>query len=75
MEESPKLKPLHWVGYSKRNFLALPEDVVAVFGYALYLAQIARKHEQGKPLKGFRSAGVLEIVEAWERNSYTELES
>ena len=70
MEEPPKLKPLYWVGSSKRDLLALPEDVVDVFGYALYLAQIGRKHEQAKALKGFGSAGVLEIVEDWERNSY-----
>jgi phage-related protein len=70
MEEPPKLKPLYWVGSSKRDLLALPEGVVDVFGYALYLAQISRKHEQAKPLKGFGSAGVLEIVEDWERNSY-----
>ncbi len=70
MEEPPKLKPLYWVGSSKRDLLALPEDVVDVFGYALYLAQMGRKHEQAKPLKGFGSAGVLEIVEDWERNSY-----
>lgn len=73
MEEPPKLKPLYWVGSSKRDLLALPEDVVDVFGYALYLAQIGRKHEQAKALKGFGSAGVLEIVEYWERNSYRAL--
>jgi phage-related protein len=70
MEEPRKLKPLSWVGSSKRDLLALPEDVVDVFGYALYLAQIGRKHEQAKALKGFGSAGALEIVEDWERNSY-----
>ncbi len=70
IEEPPKLKPLYWVGSSKRDLLALPEDIVDVFGYALYLAQIGRKHEQAKALKGFGSAGVLEIVEDWERNSY-----
>jgi phage-related protein len=70
MEESSRLKPLHWVGNCKRDLLALPEDVVDVFGYALYLAQIGKKHEQAKALKGFGSAGVLEIVEDWQRNSY-----
>ncbi len=70
MEEPPKLKPLYWVGSTKRDLLALPEDVVDVFGYALHLAEIGRKHEQAKGLKGFGSAGVLEIVEDWERNSY-----
>lgn len=70
MAEPSKLKPLYWIGSSKRDLLALPEDVVDVLGYALYLAQIGKKHEQAKALKGFRSAGVLEIVEDWQRNSY-----
>ena len=51
MEEPPKLKPLYWVGSSKRDLLALPEDVVDVFGYALYLAQTGRKHEFQKKAK------------------------
>jgi phage-related protein len=70
MEEAPKIKPLYWVGSSKRDLLALPEEVVDVFGYALFLAQIGKKHEQAKPLKGFGSAGVLEVVEYWQGNTY-----
>jgi phage-related protein len=70
MEESPKLRRLYWVGGSKKDLLALPEDVVDIFGYALHLAQIGRKHEQAKPLKGFGSAGVLEIVEDCKGSSY-----
>jgi len=53
-----------------KDLLALPEDVVDVFGYALYLAQIGRKHDQARPMKGFGSAGVLEIVEDWEGSPY-----
>ena len=41
----------------------MPSDVVDTFGYALYLTQNGGKHEQAKPLKGFGSAGVLEVVE------------
>ena len=70
MEEAAGIRPLYWVGSSKRDLLALPEDVVDVFGYALYLAQIGKKHEQARPLKGFGSAGVLEVVEDWEGNTY-----
>ena len=39
-------------------------------GYALYLAQVGRKHEAAKPLKGFGSAGVLEIVDATAGGTY-----
>lgn len=41
----------------------MPEAVVDVFGYALHLAQTGGKHSQAKPLKGFGSAGVIEVVE------------
>ena len=63
MENALRVRPLYWVASSKKDLLALPEEVVDVFGYALYLAQIGKKHEQAKPLKGFGSAGVLEVVE------------
>jgi phage-related protein len=44
--------------------------VVDIFGYALYLAQTGDRHEQAKPLRGFGSAGVLEVVEDWRGNAY-----
>ena len=50
--------------------MALPSEVVDVFGYALYLAQIGERHDQAKPLRGFGSAGVLEVVEDWRGNAY-----
>ena len=34
------------------------------------LSSDRRKHDQAKPLKGFGSAGVLEIIEDWEGNTY-----
>ena len=39
-------------------------------GYALHVAQAGGKHPDAKPLKGFRGAGVLEVVEHYEGNSY-----
>jgi len=41
----------------------MPETVQDTFGYALHLAQEGKKHAQAKPLKGFGSAGVLEVTE------------
>ena len=40
------------------------------FGYALYLAQTGSKHDQAKPLRGFGSAGVLEVVEDRRGDTY-----
>ena len=64
------VKPLAWLGGTKRDLMALPEEVMDTFGYALHLAQTGKKHEQAKPLRSFGSAGVLEIVEDWRGNAY-----
>ena len=63
-------KPLFFVGSSHEDLRALPEDVKAVFGYALYLAQLGEIHVRAKPLRGFGSAGVLEIVDHDEGGTY-----
>ena len=63
-------KPLLWVGSSKKDLQALPPEVQDTFGYALHLAQMGDKHGSAKPLKGFGSAGVLEIVEDLASNTY-----
>jgi phage-related protein len=68
MESQPK--PLYWVASSKKDLKALPEEVQDVFGFALHLAQAGRKHDQTKPLKGFGSAGVLEVVEDYYGDTY-----
>jgi phage-related protein len=59
---SDHLKTLLWVWSSKKDLLAMPDDVIDVFGFALHLAQTGKKHEQAKPLKGFGGARVLEMV-------------
>src|SRR5213596_1381067 len=65
----PALKPMVWLASTKRDLMALPVEVIDTFGYALYLGQTGKKHEQAKPLRGFGSAGVLEIVEDWRGNA------
>ena len=64
------VKPLAWVGASKKELLAMPDAVIDVMGYALHLAQNGLKHDQAKVLKGFGSAGVLEVVEDDDGNTY-----
>lgn len=68
--KKPELKPLVWVGQSKREFLGFPEPVQDIFGYALYVAQSGGKHSAAKPLKGFAGAGVLEVVEDQNGDTY-----
>lgn len=57
------VKNLYWIASAKKDLKAMPEKVQNTFGYALYQAQIGKKHEQAKPLKRFGSTGVLEVVE------------
>ena len=64
-------KPLFWVGSSKKDLLVMPDDVVDVFGFALHLAQVGKKHEQAKPLKGFGGAGVQDHMGDTYRAVYT----
>lgn len=39
-------------------------------GYALYLAQEGGKHPDAKPLKGFAGAGVLEVADDYDGDTY-----
>ncbi|MGQ0587649.1 MAG: type II toxin-antitoxin system RelE/ParE family toxin [Gammaproteobacteria bacterium] len=57
------IRPLRWIASSKKDLLAMPDEVQDTFGYALHLAQIGRKADEAKVLRGFGSAGVLEVVE------------
>ncbi len=67
---SMECKPVLWVASAKKDLMAMPEEVQDTFGYALHLAQTGKKHEQAKPLKGFGSAGVLEVCEDWQGSTY-----
>jgi phage-related protein len=56
-------KPLDFLGSSYKDLMALPQEVIRLFGFALSLAQNGDQHEAAKVLKGFGGAGVLEVVE------------
>jgi len=62
-------KPLFWVGSSKRDLLAFPEEVKDELGAALSVAQFGGKHPDAKPWKG-EGPGVLEIVEDHRGDTY-----
>ncbi len=63
-------KPLIWIGSSKKDLKAFPDNVRSEMGHALYLSQQGEKSGNAKPLKGFKGAGVLEIVEDSESGTY-----
>ncbi len=62
MTEAPPLRPLIWVGSSRKDFGEFPDPVKDRMGYALYVAQQGGKHADAKPLKGYGGAGGVEIV-------------
>jgi phage-related protein len=64
------LKPVVWIGTSRSDLSAMPEEVQADFGYALYVAQQGAAHRKSKPLKGFGGGGVVEIVSDHRGDAY-----
>src|ERR1700676_5199233 len=62
MTDEPSLKPVIWVGTSRKDLRGFPEPVQDHVGYALYVAQRGGKHRDAKALSGFGGAGVVEIV-------------
>ena len=63
-------KPVRWVGSSKEDLRAFPEEVRRRIGGALWDAQLGLKAPYAKPLKGFGGAGVLEIVDDFDGDTY-----
>ena len=58
-----KLKPLAWIGSSRRDFRGFPDKVKSEMGYALFVAQSGGRYRKAKALKGYRGGAVVEIVE------------
>ena len=62
--------PIVWIASAKKDLQAMPEEVQRAFGYGLFRAQCGKVPEHSKPLKGFGSAGVVEIVENTADSTY-----
>ncbi len=67
---NPLLKPVKWISSSLEDLRKFPEEVQQMVGFALYRAQLGKKHPDTKPLKGFNGSGVLEIVEDFDGDTY-----
>jgi phage-related protein len=63
-------KPVRWVGSCKEDLSGFPEDVRRRVGGALWEAQLGRKAPFAKAMKGFGDAGVLEIVDDFDGETY-----
>ncbi len=68
--ERPAVKPLERLGDTRDVIRQLPDPVEDAFGYALWLAQIGARHRNAKALTGLGSAGVLEVVQDDEGDTY-----
>jgi phage-related protein len=64
------LRPVFWIGSSRRDLRAMPEGVRRDIGQALYTAQLGETDPAAKPLKGFGGARVMEIVERDRSGAY-----
>ncbi len=62
--------PLEWVGSSKKDLSKFPTEVKQDIGYALHQAQAHEKSSRAKPLKGFGGAGVLEVVDDFDGDTF-----
>jgi len=56
------LRPVVWIGSTRRDVRAFPQAVRRDVGHALYAAQEGEVDPSAKPLSGFGGASVLEIV-------------
>jgi phage-related protein/predicted XRE-type DNA-binding protein len=69
-EGKPKPKPIVWMGSSRKDLKAFPDEPRHAVGYALFLAQLGDQHPNAKMLKGFGGGSVLEVVEDFDGNTY-----
>lgn len=68
MNEQPRA--LFWIGSSRRDLRAMPQEVRRSFGKALFAAQCGFTDPAAKPLKGFGGTRVMEIVERYRTDAY-----
>lgn len=63
------LRPIVWMGDSRKNIREFPEEVRVSIGYALQLVQAGETPVDAKPFKGIGS-GVYEIVKRYDTDTY-----
>ncbi|MBM3581178.1 MAG: hypothetical protein FJX37_04340 [Alphaproteobacteria bacterium] len=71
MRDYAEPKPLIWRATSKADFMAFPATVQREMGYALFLAQMGKRHPiMAKTLKGFGGGTVMEVRESHQGDAY-----
>jgi phage-related protein len=65
-----EIKPVFWIGSSRRDLQAMPRQVRSDIGQALYTAQQGMTDPAAKPLKGFGGTRVMEVAERYRTDAY-----
>ncbi len=68
-DDAESLKPVEWMGSSREDLRALPEEPRRVFGFALHQAQRGGHHRAAKRLTG-ELAGLIEVVDDFDGETY-----
>lgn len=68
-QDLPVLRPLVWLGNSRRNIQAFPEGAQKIIGDELQLIQFGGIPKDAKPFKGV-GGGVIEIAVRYEGGAY-----
>jgi phage-related protein len=68
-QETPVLRPLVWMGNSKRNIQGFPKGAQKIVGDELQLIQFGGMPKDAKPFKGIGS-GVIEIAVRYEGDAF-----
>src|SRR3954464_11259463 len=63
-------KPTAWIGSSRDDLRAFPDEVRRVMGFAINDAKNGEEHPRAKALKGFGGRSVLEVVDDEEGETY-----
>jgi len=71
-QETPVLRPLIWMGNSKRNIQAFPKGAQKIIGDELQLIQFGGMPKDAKPFKGVGS-GVIEIAVRFKGDAFRTL--
>jgi phage-related protein len=64
------IRPVIWIGSSRRDLRGMPKKVRQGFGQAFYAAQQGITDPAAKPLEGFGGTRVMEIVERYKTDTY-----
>lgn len=68
--EVPVVKPAIFLGDTRERIRDMPKPVRDSVGQAIFEAQCGRKALEAKPMKLRKGAGVLEVVEDYDTDTY-----